>query len=142
MLCSVCEAFDIRTLYGLAKHRRDTTKPKEPGGGGFPEYAGFPMFFKHHNNLNALRESVKERCLLCKAIWHQFRVLLPPDLWNDNASLPDGEFDQPVFLGLSHWSPEAQGFPYLNAIQNLPRSVVRSLAHFDVYAEQGKSVKF
>ena len=42
-------------------------------------------------------------------------------------------------LGLSDWSPEAEGMPYLTAVQQLPRGAVNNLATFDVFVEPGQA---
>ena len=42
-----------------------------------------------------------------------------------------------IFFGLSNWSPEAQGAPYLKATQFLHHGGFRDLAAFDVYSEPG-----
>ena len=140
MLCSVCAAFDIKALYQLAKDRVRTLKPRVPGGGGFPEYAGIPNFYRQHSGVKDLRDSATRGCELCSAIWAQYAESLPAALRHGDQPLPV-EHDGPVLLGLSNFSLEAQGLPYLIATQQLPREAVRSLAAFDVYSRLGNNSK-
>ena len=134
MLCYCCEAFNIGDLYALAAVRARKTKPKVSVPGGFPEYQGFPDFYKHHLGLSTLYSSVKDGCELCTSIWQQCSPNLPPNLQSQPAG---GEYQEQIFLGLSSWGPETQGMPYLTAKQRLARGAMRNLASFDVFMEQG-----
>lgn len=131
MLCSKCEDFDIRALWSLAERRFHDTKPS---GKGFPEYEGFPTFYKHHLGLASLRASSENGCRLCKSIWLQFVGNFMGD-GKDNFA--DAPISEQIYFGLSNWSPEAKGMPYLTVIQNYHGSVI-NLALFDVFAEQSK----
>ncbi|KAL9124401.1 MAG: hypothetical protein Q9217_006263 [Psora testacea] len=136
MLCAICEAFDARKLFALAAARARETQPKVPGR-GFPEYQGFPEFYKHYIGLNALYASATEGCTLCASIWQQFSRTLPSNLNEQQMETARGEFGEQIFLGLSNWSPEAQGMPYLTAKQRTARGATRDLATFDVFRERG-----
>ena len=138
-LCHVCVSFDIRALYEVAASKVRDTKPREPSGGGFPTYKGFPDFYKHHRNLKTLSTSAEAGCSLCTGIWQQCAKILPPDVHARRSPLPIREFDEQITLGLSDWSPEVDGMPYLTAVQLMPRGAVRNLATFDVFVEPGRA---
>lgn len=65
--------------------------------------------------------------------------MLPADIHARRSLLPIGEFGQQITLGLSNWSPEAEGMPYLTAVQQMPRRAVTNLATFDVFVEPGRA---
>lgn len=136
-LCHVCAGFDIRALYKLAVSRVRESKPVVSTSGGFSNYEGFPAFYKHHRNLQSLSTSAEQGCSLCSSIWQQCAKILPPDTHARRSPLPTGEYGEPITLGLSNWSPEAEGMPYLTAVQQLPRDAVTNLATFDVFVEPG-----
>lgn len=138
MLCIQCENFDIQALYSLAARRIRDSKLRTPGGGGFPEYEGFPTFYKHYVGLAPLRASSENGCRLCQSIWQQFIGSFFAYVKDGYARSPGDGYDEPIYLGLSNWSPEAQGIPYLTVIQQLPRACIRQLATFDVFAEPSK----
>ena len=138
-LCHVCASFDIRALYEVAASKVRETKPPKSSVGGFPTYKGFPDFYKHHRNLQTLSTSAEGGCPLCIGIWQQCAKILPPDIHARRSPLPSREFDEQITLGLSDWSPEADGMPYLTAIQQLPRGAVKNLATFDVFVEPGRA---
>ena len=135
--CLVCAGFDIRALYELAASRARKSKPVESTIGGFSTYKGFPDFYKHHRNLQALSNSAEQGCSLCTGIWQQCAKFLPADIHAHRSPLPAGEFGEQITLGLSDWSPDAEGMPYLTAVQQLPRGAVNNLATFDVFVEPG-----
>lgn len=136
-LCHVCAGFDIRALYELAVSRVRKSRPIENKSGGFSTYEGFPDFYKHHNNLQSLSNSAEQGCSLCTSIWQQCAKFLPADVHARRSPLPTGEFGEQITLGLSNWSPEAEGMPYFIAVQQLPKHAVNNLATFDVYVEPG-----
>ena len=138
-LCHVCAGFDIRALYELAVSRVRKSKPLESTTGGFSTYEGFPDFYKHHHNLQSLATSVEQGCSLCTSIWQQYSKMLPADIHARKTPLPIGEFGQQIILGLSNWSLEVEGMPYLIAVQQLPRGAVTNLATFDVFVEPGRA---
>ena len=139
MLCHVCESFDIKALYDFAAETIRSSKPREPGGGGFPEYRGTTDFYAHHNSVRSLLAAANEGCQLCISIWDQFAKNLPTAIGRQETPLPKGEFDEQIYLGLSNWSPIAQGLPYITVTQALPRRAIRNLATFDPYMELGKT---
>ena len=65
--------------------------------------------------------------------------MLPSDILAHRSPLPSRKFDEQITLGLSNWSPEVDGMPYLTAVQQLPRGDVRNLATFDVFVESGRA---
>lgn len=134
-LCDICTGFDIRALYGLAVSRARETKPIESATAGFSIYEGFPDFYKHHHNLQSLSTSVEQGCSLCTSIWQQWAKMLPADILAHRSPLPTGQFGGQITVGLSNWRPEAEGMPYLTAVQQLPRDAVNNLATFDVFVE-------
>lgn len=136
-LCHVCAGFDIRALYELAVSRVREAKPVESTTGGFSTYEGFPDFYKHHRNLQSLSTSAEQGCSLCTSIWQQCAKMLPADIHARRSPLPSDKIGEQITLGLSNWSPEAEGIPYLTAVQQLPRGAVNNLATFDVFAEPG-----
>ena len=137
MLCHVCDGFDIKALYDCAAETIRSLKPREPGGGGFPEYRGTTDFYSHHDSVRSLLAAANEGCELCIGIWDQFVKNLPTDNASRGKPLSKGELDEQIYLGLSNWSPIAQGLPYITVTQILPRRAIRSLAAFDPYAELG-----
>lgn len=137
MLCDLCSNFDLHALYAHAAARARTTKPHVPGGDGFPEFTGFPNFYKHHAGLKNLHASAGKGCSLCTMIWRYGSRTLPPDIREGGTKFPEGEYNEPIYLGSSNWSPEAQGMPYLTVIQHISRGATRIIATFDVFAEQG-----
>ncbi|CAF9905836.1 MAG: hypothetical protein ALECFALPRED_001360 [Alectoria fallacina] len=138
-LCHVCAGFDIRALYELAVLRVRESKPIESTTGGFSTYEGFPGFYKHHHNLQSLSTSAQQGCSLCTSIWQQCAKLLPVDIHARRSPLPIGQFGEQITLGLSNWSPEAEGMPYLTAVQQMPRGAITNLATFDVFVEPGRA---
>ena len=81
--------------------------------------------------------AANEGCQLCISIWNQFAKNLPIDTARQETLIPQGEFDEQIYLGLSNWSPIAQGLPYITVNQTLPRETKRNLATFDPYAKPG-----
>jgi hypothetical protein len=138
MLCIKCENFDIQALYSLAARRIRDSKPRTPGVRGFPEYEGFPTFYKHYVGLAPLQASAEKGCRLCKSIWQQVIESSPIYGKDGCASSPKDGYDEQIYLGLSNWNLEAQGTPYLTVIQQLPRTCIRRIATFDIFAEQGE----
>ena len=138
-LCHVCAGFDIRALYELAVSRVREAKPVESTTGGFSTYKGFPDFYKHHRNLQSLCTSAEQGCSLCTSIWQQCAKMLPADIHARRSPLPPDKLGEQITLGLSNWSPEAEGIPYLTAVQQLPRGAVNNLATFDVFVEPGRA---
>ena len=136
-LCHVCAGFDIRELYELAVLKVCESQPIEDTAGGFSTYQGFPHFYKHHHNLQSLSASAEQGCSLCTSIWQQCAKMLPADILAFRSPLPTGEFGGQITLGLSSWSPEAEGMPYLTAVQQFPRGAITNLATFDVFVEPG-----
>ena len=134
-LCSICAAFDIGALYEAAAERVRTSKPTPSTTGGFTTYEGYPFFYRHHHDLASVAAGAQVGCRLCAAIWTESAKVLPRDLNSGQPTIPQGEFTEPVYLGLTSWSPEAQGMPYLAAVQRLPRDTVRGLATFDVFTQ-------
>ena len=65
--------------------------------------------------------------------------MLPADIHARRSPLPSDRFGEQITLGLSNWSPEAEGMPYLTAVQQLPRGAVNNLATFDVFVEPGRA---
>ena len=139
MLCSLYEAFDLHALYTLAAARARSTKPKVRSNGGFAVIQCFPYFYKYHVGITSLRGSAEESCRLCTFIWQHSMRSLPMQAIEDQARAIEDVYEEQIYLGLSDWSPEAQGMPYLTAIQPLPRAVQRNLATFDVFVEQGEN---
>lgn len=138
-LCHVCAGFNIRALYELAVLRVRESKPIESTIGGFSTYEGFPDFYKHHQNLQSLLTSAEQGCSLCTSIWQQCARMLPADTNACRLLLSTDKFGEQITLGLSNWSPEAEGMPYLTAVQQLPRGAVTNLATFDVFVEPGRA---
>lgn len=136
-LCDICAGFDIRALYELAVSRVPESKPKKYTTGSFSTYEGFPHFYKHHDDLQSLSTSAERGCPLCTSIWQQCATMLPADIHARRSPLPTGQFGGQITLGLSNWSPEAEGMPYLTAVQQLSRGAVNNLATFDVFVESG-----
>ncbi len=134
-LCHVCSGFDIRALYELAASRVRKSKPTGNIKHGFPTYEGLPNFYKHHHNLQLLSISAEQGCLLCTGIWQQCAKRLSADTHARRSPLPPGEFCEQITLGLSNWSPETEGMPYLIATQQMPRGAANNLATFDVFVE-------
>ena len=138
-LCKTCAGFDIRTLYELAVSRVRESKPIKSTVGGFSTYEGFPDFYKHHQNLQSLSTSAELGCSLCANIWQQCAKLLPAHIHARKSPLPIDRFGEQITLGLSNWSPDAEGMPYLTAVQQLSRGAVTNLATFDVFVEPGRA---
>lgn len=136
-LCEACNGFDIRALYELASERSRKTKPKDVSStsGGFAFYEGFPSFYQQHSNLRSLFASADLGCQLCINILQQSVKQFPPEIQSRTPGLHADEYSEPIYLGLSNWSPEADGMPYLIAVQHLPRGGVRNLATFEVYVQ-------
>lgn len=140
MLCNVCESFDIQALYTLAAKLIENSKPEPPTRNrAFPLYRGFPRFFNHHPGLASLLAASEDGCNLCSYIWQQVSRSLPPEARTARVSDVLRDYETQIFLGLSDWSPEAEGFPYLDVTQELPRGATRKLATFDVFAERGRT---
>ncbi|KAG7005722.1 hypothetical protein G7Y79_00018g045290 [Physcia stellaris] len=133
--CRECRNFDIRAVYELAYKRSQNSRLLKSTEGGFPIYEGFPTFFKQHTSLQALFHAVQEGCLLCTAIWQQSLKQIPQLITFQTKNHVWDEYDEPVHLGLSDWTPEADGMPYLIAVQHLPRGAMRNLASFEVYVD-------
>ena len=138
-LCHVCDGFDIRALYEVAALTVRKSKPPKSSVGGPSTYKGFPDLYKHHRNLQSLSTSAEGGCPLCTCIWQQCAKILPADIHARRSPLPSREFDEQITLGLSDWSPEADGMPYLTAVQQSTRGAVKTLAIFDVFVEPGRA---
>lgn len=142
MLCSSCRGFDIASLYELARNKVQNFPPKESKVGGFAEYKSVPKFHRLHDSLLSLQQGALAGCQLCASIWDQYAIEMPTDKRAVEQRLLEGESQGKIFLGLSNWSPEAHGAPYLKATQYHPHDdavALRNLATFDVYVERGKS---
>lgn len=135
-LCHVCAGFDIRAFYEVAVSRVRASKPLGFSVGGFPTYKDFPAFYKNNRDLQTLAASAERGCPLCTEMRQQCAKMLPPDIHTRRSPLPS-HIDEQITLGLSDWSPEADGMPYLTAVQQLPRGAVNNLAIFDVLVEPG-----
>lgn len=133
--CRECRKFDIRAVYELAHKRSQNSKLLKSNMGGFGVYEGFPIFFKQHASLQALFHAVQVGCHLCTAIWQQSVKQIPQLITFQTKDHVWDEYNEPIHLGLSDWTPEADGMPYLTAIQHLPRGAMRNLATFEVYVE-------
>ena len=133
--CSECRKFDIRAVYELAHKRSQNSKPRKSNVGGFSIYEGFPSFFKQHGSLRALFHAAQAGCHLCTAIWQQSLKQIPHLITFETKDYVWDEYNEPIHLGLSDWTPEADGMPYLIAVQHLPRGAMRNLASFEVYVE-------
>ena len=123
----------------LSVSRVRESKPIEPTRGGFSLYEGFPDFYRHHYNLQSLSASAEQGCSLCTSIWQQCAELLPPDIHARRSPLPSGQFGEQITVGLSSWSPEAEGMPYLTVVRQSPRGAVTNLATFDAFVEPGRT---
>jgi hypothetical protein len=137
MLCKICQGFNIHDLFCLAASRIVKEKPKLAIHGIFPEFQGFPEFYKHQPGLVALRSSFNEGCCLCTFIWQHWTRSIPPDAV-EREWIAAGKGGEQIFLGLSKWAPEIQGMPYLTVIQNMPRGAQRDLGMFEVVAKRGR----
>lgn len=136
-LCHVCHDFQIQLLYESIRKKVHNSKPIASTVGGFSIYKGNPNFYKHHRGLQSLLAASGKGCQLCKSIWQQSSVSLGIDTQNLDTALGNNAFGEQIFLGLSDWSPEAQGMPYLVAVQDLPKGAIRNLATFDVSVAPG-----
>lgn len=101
-------------------------------------YDGISDLSKHHHNLQSLSDSAERGCLLCTSIWQQCASFLPVDTHAHNSPLSTGEFGGQITLGLSDWSPERDGMPHLNTVQQLARGAVYTLATVDVFVESAR----
>ena len=139
-LCHVCAGFDIRAFHEVAISRVRASKPLGFSGRSFPTYKDFPAFYKNNRDLQTLAASAERGCPLCTDMRQQCAKMLPPDICciihACRSPLPS-HFDEQITLGLSDWSPEADGMPYLTAVQQLPRGAVNNLAIFDVLVAPG-----
>lgn len=140
-LCHVCHDFQIQPLYESICKKVRNSKPIASTVGGFSIYTGNPEFYQHHRDLWSLFAASEKGCLLCKSIWQQSSVSLGIDPQNLDTALSNNAFGEQIFLGLSDWSPEAQGMPYLVAVQDLPKGAVRNLATFEVSVAPGHAPK-
>lgn len=140
-LCHVCHDFQIQRLYEPIRSRVRNSKPIASTVGGFSIYKGNPDFYKHHRDLRSLIAASGIGCQLCKSIWQQSSVSLGIDPQNVDTALSKNAFGEQIYLGLSDWSPEAQGMPYLIAVQDLPKRAIRNLATFDVSVAPGHAPK-
>ncbi|MCJ1396868.1 hypothetical protein MMC11_000058 [Xylographa trunciseda] len=136
MLCEVCEGFDVHGLFTLAASRIAIETPKVAIHGVFPEFEGFPRFYKHHVGIAALGSSATQGCRLCSIIWRDWTKDLSPEVLQ-REWFAAGLGEEQIFLGLSKWAPEAQGIPYLTAQQYLLNGTPRTLGMFEVFAERG-----
>lgn len=136
MLCDICRDFNIHALFCLAASRSATERPVLAVHGVFPEFQGFPEFYKHHNGLTALRASAGEGCRLCKLIWQYWSQTVPVDVL-EHEWIAAGKGEEQIYLGLSKWAPESQGIPYLTVVQNNLSGIQRSFGMFEVFAERG-----
>ena len=95
--------------------------------------------FPHSSNNTLLFEhcphAVQAGCHLCTAIWQQSLKQIPQLITFQTKDHVWDEYNEPIYLGLSDWTPEADGMPYLIAVQHLPRGAMRNLASFEVYVE-------
>ena len=133
-LCHACKAFDVRALYELALESTRKSKPAKPKVSGFPVYKGFPLFHKLHNHLRSLLHAASSGCQLCTAILEQAAQNVPKEFLDPTRALDVDDSGRPIYLGLSDWDPEADGMPYLTAIQPLPRGE-RNLATFELFVD-------
>ena len=136
MLCETCQAFNVHALFCLAASRSATERPKLAIHGVFPEFQGFPEFYKHHHGLSALRSSAGEGCQLCTYIWRYWSQTIPVDVI-EREWIAAGKGEEQIYLGLSKWAPESQGIPYLTVLQTTPAGIQRSLGMFEVFAKRG-----
>lgn len=132
-LCHICHNFSIQPLYESIRKTVRNSKPLASTVGGFSIYKGNPEFYKHHSDLQSLFEASGKGCQLCKSIFQQSSASLGIDPSNLDTALSNKAFGEQIYLGLSDWSPEAEGMPYLVAVQNLPKGAVRNLATFEVF---------
>lgn len=109
MLCATCDAFDISALYHYAAEAIRTTKPRVPGGGGYPDFCGTYDFYCHYPNLRSLFFAAENGCDLCSGIWSQCSENMAPETARGAQSLSEGELDEQIYLGLSNWSPLDKG---------------------------------
>ena len=138
-LCHACRKFDLRALYALALERSTKTKPECKIDGipvrGIPRYEGFPFFYEQHSSLRSLLNAAESGCRLCSAIWQQSVKQLPPGISDALGNPNPDECAEPIHIGLSDWHPEADGMPYLTAVQRLPRGAMRNLATFELFVD-------
>ncbi|MCJ1394681.1 hypothetical protein MMC18_007561 [Xylographa bjoerkii] len=137
MLCEVCKGFDVHSLFALASSRTATETPKLAVHGVYPEFEGFPKFYKHHVGIAALRSSATRGCRLCSIIWQNWAKDRTAEVI-EREWLAAGIGEEQIFLGLSKWAPEAQGIPYLTVLQYVSNGTPRTLGMFEVFADRAK----
>ena len=136
MLCKVCTDFDVHRLFALTACRIATETPKIAEHGVYPEFEEFPSFYKHYVGISALHSSATEGCRLCSIIWRNWARDIPMEVI-EREWLAAGIGEEQIFLGLGKWAPEAQGIPYLTALQYVSNRTQRILGMFEVFAERG-----
>ncbi len=135
--CNLCQQFDIRELLlQSAAQKPDATGNTDRNFVDANDYrAAIPSFYKHYEDIVALKCSAERGCELCSLFWRTWVKTLNKDDFTEEWLKK--YFQGQLYIGCSNWTKSRQGFPYITLTQQDPTGNSRTLCSFEAFADRG-----